>query len=71
MKNDVSGQLSLAKPLLPLRGTRSLGKRNMLHNSACPKITVDPQTFDVFADGELAVSDPAEQLYLGQKYWLR
>ena len=43
----------------------------MMHNSACPEIVVDPQTFDVFVDGELATCDPAEVLPLAQRYMLR
>ena len=43
----------------------------MLHNAACPKITVNPQTFDVVVDGELATCDPVAKVALGQKYFLR
>ena len=71
VENDIAGRLRLEKALMPLRGTRSLDKRDMLHNSACPDIRVDSQTFDVFVDGELAACDPAERLSLGQKYMLR
>ena len=60
-----------AKELLPTRGTRKLNKQHMMHNSACPKITVDSQTFDIFVDGELATCEPAETLPLTQRYMLR
>jgi len=43
----------------------------MLHNSICPKIDVDPQTFDVSVDGEIAYCDPAKTLPLTQRYMLR
>jgi urease subunit alpha len=43
----------------------------MLHNDACPDIRVDPQSFDVFVDGELATCEPAEELPLAQRYMLR
>ncbi len=43
----------------------------MLHNDACPAIEVNPQTFDVTVDGELAICDPAEVLPLAQRYLLR
>ena len=43
----------------------------MLHNAACPKITVNPQTFDVFVDGQLATCEPIEKVALGQKYFMR
>ncbi len=63
--------LQLTKPLLPSGQTRKLGKQDMLHNSACPDISVNPQTFDVFVDGELAFCEPAAELPLAQRYMLR
>lgn len=69
--NDLAGKLGISKGLLPARGTRKLNKRDMLHNDACPEIRVDPQTFDVFVDGELATCEPAERLPLAQLYMLR
>ena len=68
---DVAGRLGLAKPLLPVSGTRTLGKRDMLHNDLCPEIRVDAQTFDVYVDGELAWCEPLERVALGQRYMLR
>ena len=68
---DIGGRLGLAKMLLPASGTRRLTKRDMLHNDACPTITVDPQTFDVTVDGVLATSEPAARLPLAQRYMLR
>ena len=67
----LADRLGLTKALLPTAGTRKLNKQHMMHNSACPEITVDPQTFDVFVDGELATCDPAEVLPLAQRYMLR
>ncbi len=43
----------------------------MLHNDACPKIEVNPQTFDVTVDGALATCEPAQSLPLTQRYMLR
>lgn len=63
--------LGLKKMLLPAQGTRGLSKADMLHNTACPNVTVDPQTFEVFVDGELATCEPAETLPLAQLYMLR
>jgi urease subunit alpha len=68
---DIGGRLGLAKMLLPASGTRRLTKRDMLHNDACPTITVDPQTFDVTVDGVLATCEPAARLPLAQRYMLR
>ena len=58
-------ELGLSKALLPARGTRKLTKRDMLRNDACPNIRVDPQTFDVFVDGELATCEPATRAAAG------
>jgi urease subunit alpha len=71
IEGDLAGRLGLTKALLPTRGTRKLNKQHMLHNDACPKIEVNPETFDVTVDGELAICDPAEELPLAQRYMLR
>ncbi len=67
----LAASLDLKKPLLAAKGTRMLRKADMLHNDACPGIRVDPATFDVFVDGELATCAPAEELPLAQRYMLR
>lgn len=69
--NDLAGRLGMRKALLPTSGTRKLNKKHMLHNAACPKIAVNPQTFDVFVNGELATCAPAKVLPLAQLYMLR
>ena len=69
--SDLAGKLNVSKMLLPARGTRKLNKQHMLHNDACPHIRVDPQTFDVFVDGEKAWVEPAQDLPLAQLYMLR
>ena len=68
---DIASTLGLSKHLLPVHGTRKLNKSHMLHNDACPNIRVNPQTFDVFVDGELATCEPAEKLPLSQLYMFR
>lgn len=68
---NIADQLGLSSQLIASTGTRNLSKANMLHNTACPTITVNPQTFEVFVDGELATCDPVSQLPLTQKYFLR
>ncbi|MDP6473376.1 MAG: urease subunit alpha [Alphaproteobacteria bacterium] len=68
---DIKGRLGLRKTVAPVKGTRSLTKSHMLHNDACPEITVNPSTFEVFVDGELATCEPAETLPLTQRYMLR
>jgi urease subunit alpha len=68
---DLAGTLGLSKTLLPVGGTRGLSKRDMLWNNACPKVTVDPETFDVFVDGVLATCEPAREVPLARRYMLR
>ena len=68
---DLAGRLGLASRLLPYSGTRSIGKRDMLWNDACPHIRVDSQTFEVFVDGELATSAPSTRLPLAASYFAR
>ena len=53
-----------------MRGTRKLGKKDMVLNDAMPAIKVDPETFEVTADGVALVCEPAEELPLAQKYFL-
>jgi urease subunit alpha len=71
LDRDLEATLGLSKALLPARGTRALKKSDMFLNDACPEITVDPQTFDVFVDGALATCEPAKTLPLTQRYMLR
>lgn len=71
VEGGLADALGLTKPLLSARGTRKLNKRHMLHNDACPKIEVNPQTFDVTVDGVLATCEPAQSLPLAQRYMLR
>jgi urease subunit alpha len=49
---------------------RKVGKKDMVHNSWLPKISVDPETYEVRADGELLVCEPAKVLPMAQRYFL-
>jgi urease subunit alpha len=53
-----------------VRDCRAIGKRDMIHNSATPTIEVDPETYEVRADGELLTCEPARTLPLAQRYFL-
>jgi urease subunit alpha len=64
------GDLGLTKNVVPVRRCRGLGKRDMVHNGALPTITVDPETYEVRADGALLRCDPASKLPLAQLYHL-
>lgn len=64
-------RLGTAKEMVAVKNTRGgLSKASMLHNSAMPKIDVDPETYEVRADGELLVCDPATELPMAQRYFL-
>ena len=62
--------LGLAKSTVAVRGTRAVGKRDMVLNDALPVIEVDPETYEVRADGELLTCEPAETLPMAQRYFL-
>jgi urease subunit alpha len=64
------GDLGLAKQIVPVRRCRGLGKRDMVHNDALPSITVDPESYEVRADGVLLRCEPAARLPLAQRYHL-
>ena len=70
LKNPALHDLGLSRPLEAVRATRGLGKKNMIHNDLQPKIEVDPETYEVRADGELLVCEPAQQLPMAQRYFL-
>jgi len=58
------------KRAVAVKGCRAIGKRDMIHNSATPNIAVDPETYEVRADGELLTCEPAQSLPLAQRYFL-
>ena len=66
----VPEQLRLASLIGEVRGCRSVRKTDMVHNGLLPKIEVDSQTYQVRADGELLVCEPAEMLPMAQRYFL-
>ena len=53
-----------------MRGTRAIGKRDLLLNDYLPQIEVDAQTYEVRADGQLLTCEPASVLPLAQRYFL-
>ncbi len=63
-------ELGLAKRLLPVKNTRKIGKRSMILNSATPHMEVDPETYEVRADGRLLTCEPARVLPLAQRYFM-
>ena len=67
---DLPRSLGLKRPCVPVVNTRGIGKTAMRNNNALPKMEVDPQTYEVFADGELLSCEPAEVLPMAQRYFL-
>jgi len=70
MANPAVHELGLAKTLEPVYGCRNVGKKDMVHNNWLPHITVDPQTYQVMADGRLLSCEPAKVLPMAQRYFL-
>jgi urease subunit alpha len=66
----IGRELGLAKPVLAVEATRTVSKADMVHNAALPRIEVDPETYEVRADGELLTCEPADVLPLAQRYFL-
>jgi urease subunit alpha len=62
--------LGLAKQLLPVFNTRKIGKHSMILNSAVPRMEIDPETYEVRADGRLLTCEPLKVLPLAQRYFM-
>lgn len=69
-EDGLRDRLGLMKSTLAVENTRGIGKADMVHNSATPKIEVHPETYEVRADGELLICEPASELPLAQRYFL-
>jgi urease subunit alpha len=66
----IAERYGLRKRLVSVRGIRNLRKKDMIRNNYQPKITVDPETYQVVADGELLTCEPAKILPMAQRYFL-
>ena len=69
-KSNLRSKLGVDKQFVAVEHTRDIGKKNMIHNNATPNIEVDPETYEVRADGELLTCAPAEVLPMAQRYFL-
>ena len=69
-ETKLAEHLRLAKRLVPVSGTRNVTKHDMVLNSYLPEMEVDPETYEVRADGQLLTCEPAEVLPLAQRYAL-
>jgi len=68
--SGIGGALGLAKETRAVTGTRSIGKSDMVLNGATPTVEVNPETYEVRADGELLTCEPADVLPMAQRYFL-
>ena len=67
---NLGQSLGLNRILSAVKNTRIIGKRDMIHNHATPNIEVDPETYEVRADGILLTCEPATTLPMAQRYFL-
>ncbi|GCF09936.1 urease subunit alpha [Dictyobacter arantiisoli] len=70
LEGGLPTSIGLHKLAVAVENCRTIGKANMIHNSATPEIEVDPETYEVRADGELLTCEPATILPLAQRYFL-
>jgi urease subunit alpha len=68
--DGIAEKLGIAKKTLAVQNTRGIGKSDLKLNTATPKVEVNPETYEVRADGELLVCEPAEVLPMAQRYFL-
>ena len=68
--SGIGATLGLARDVAAVRGTRGIGKRDLILNDTLPVVEVDPETYEVRADGELLTCAPAEVLPMAQRYFL-
>jgi urease subunit alpha len=70
-ESSLAASLGLQRQLLPVANTRGgIGKKDMVRNQATPRIDVDPETYEVRADGVLLTCEPASELAMAQRYFL-
>ncbi len=67
---DVGRHLGLTRPVMAVSGIRKVTKQDMVLNDYTPQVEVDPETYEVRADGELLTCEPAEVLPMAQRYFL-
>jgi urease subunit alpha len=70
LEEKVPKRYGLERPVVAVQGCRKIGKKDLPNNSATPEIRVDPDTYRVWADGELLTCDPAKELPMAQRYFL-
>jgi urease subunit alpha len=70
MDNNVAEKYGLQREVIPVKGCRKIGKKNMIRNEATPEIKVDADTYQVWVDGKKVSSEPLKELPMTQRYFL-
>ena len=71
LRSGLRNKLGVEKSFVAVENTRGgISKKSMIHNGATPNIEVDPETYEVTADGELLTCEPADVLPMAQRYFL-
>jgi urease subunit alpha len=68
--NGLANSLGLTRPMVAVKGCRAVTKKDLIHNTLMPNLEVDPETYEVRADGKLLTCEPATSLPLAQRYSL-
>ena len=71
IEDGLEDKLLSHQTLVPITRCRTISKRDMIHNNAMPDIQIDPETYNVYVDGERATVEPAKTLPLGQLFYFR
>jgi urease subunit alpha len=70
LEEGLAARLNVERALVAVENTRNIGKKDMIHNGATPKLEIDAETYEVRADGELLTCQPAKSLPMAQRYFL-
>lgn len=70
LEDGIVARYGLQRTLLPVKGCRTVGKKDLIHNSALPSIEVNPENYEVRVDGEHLTCEPLDSVPLGQLYYL-
>ncbi|MEO8934848.1 MAG: urease subunit alpha, partial [Xanthomarina sp.] len=70
MNNNIAEKYGVKKNLLAVKGCRTVGKKDMIHNNAVPNIEINPENYEVTVDGKIITSEPLDIVPLGQRYFL-
>ena len=70
LEKDILKNNDTKKEFLAVKNTRNISKKDMVFNNTCPKIEVNPETYEVKADGEIITCEPAKELPLAQRYFM-